>query len=94
MDERLHRDSFLPCSGPQPAPTTGPTPTRIRANPERIAREITWPRLVGYRYELPGERLTATFNGHSQFALTNADLLTKTEVEEIGGEMHVAWFSR
>ena len=31
------------------------TPTRVRALEERIACEITFPRLQGYRYELPSE---------------------------------------
>ena len=39
-------------------PKPGPMPTRVRALEERIACEITFPRLLGYRYELPGERLT------------------------------------
>ncbi len=78
--------SFLPCSGGATPIKPGPTPTRVRAIPERIACEVTWPRLIGYRYELPGERLTATFNTDSQLALTNADLPTKTEVEGIVGE--------
>jgi type III restriction enzyme len=81
--------SFIPCSG-GPTPTKpGPTPTRVRAIPDRIACEITWPRLLGYRYELPGERLTATFNDDSQLALTNADIPTKTNVEGIVGEIRV-----
>jgi type III restriction enzyme len=66
-----------------------PTPTRVRAIPERIACEITWPRLLGYRYELPGERLTATFDADSQLALTNADIPTKTEVGGIIGEIRI-----
>ena len=81
--------SFLPCSGTTKTPKPGPTPTRVRALPERIAREITWPRLLGYRFELPGERLTAKFTSASKFALTNADLPTKTEVEGIVGEIRI-----
>jgi type III restriction enzyme len=81
--------SFLPCSGAAKAPQPGPTPTRVRAIPERIACEITWPRLLGYRYELPGERLTATFDADSQLALTNADIPTKTEVGGIIGEIRI-----
>jgi type III restriction enzyme len=53
--------SFLPCSGTTKTPKPGPKPTRVHALAERIAREITWPRLLGYRYELPGELLTAKF---------------------------------
>jgi type III restriction enzyme len=81
--------SFLPCSGTTIARKTGPIPTRIRALPERLACEITWPRLLGYRYELPRERLSATFNADSQLVLTNADIPTKTELEGIVGEIRV-----
>jgi type III restriction enzyme len=81
--------SFIPCSGTTKALKPGPTPTRVRAIPDRIACEITWPRLLGYRYELPGERLTAAFNDDSQLALTNADIPTKTNVEGIVGEIRV-----
>jgi type III restriction enzyme len=79
--------SFLPCSGTTKALTPGPVPTRVRALPDRIGLEINWPRLLGYRYELPGERLTATFTADSHFALTNADIPTKTELGGVVGEI-------
>jgi len=81
--------SFIPCSPVDKTPTPGPNPTRVRAIPDRIDREINWPRLLGYRYELPGERLTATFSADSQLALTNADIPTKTELGGIVGEIRV-----
>ena len=51
-------------------------PTRVRALESRIACEITFPRLVGYRYDLAGEQLTATFTAESHLALSTADLPT------------------
>jgi type III restriction enzyme len=39
-------------------------------SPERDALEIRFPRVVGYRVELPEERLTATFNDDSTLVLT------------------------
>jgi type III restriction enzyme len=71
--------SFIPCSGSNPNPKPGPTPTRVRALESRRDCEITFPRLVGYRYDLPTERLTATFTKDSRLALSSADLPTKTE---------------
>jgi type III restriction enzyme len=53
--------SFIPCSGSAKEPKPGPMPTRVRALEERIACKITFPRIMGYRYELPAERLSATF---------------------------------
>ena len=41
--------SFIPCAGSQTDPKPGPMPTRVRALDDRIACEITFPRLVGYR---------------------------------------------
>jgi len=38
--------SFIPCSGSASDPKPGPMPTRVRALAERIACEITFPRLV------------------------------------------------
>ncbi len=40
--------------------------------PEREALEIVFPRVAGYRVELPEERLTAQFNDDSVFVLTPA----------------------
>ena len=48
-------------SGSDSNPSPGPTPTRVRALEDRIACEITFPRLLGYRYDVPSERLSATF---------------------------------
>ena len=81
--------SFIPCSGSTTNPTPGPMPTRVRALEDRIACEITFPRLLGYRYDLPSERLTATFTDDSQLALSTADIPTKTENAPIVGERSI-----
>ena len=78
--------SFIPCSGSPTDPKPGPTPTRVRALEERIACEITFPRLVGYRYELPGERLSARFTDESRLSLSTADIPTKVQLDPIVGE--------
>jgi type III restriction enzyme len=61
-------------------------PTRVRALEDRIACEITFPRVAGYRYELPSERLTVTFTGDSKLALTTEDVATTTEGAPIVGQ--------
>jgi len=81
--------SFIPCSGSTTEPKPGPMPTRVRALENRIVCEITFPRLVGYRYDIAGERLTATFTGDSRLALSTADLPTKTENAPIVGETSI-----
>jgi len=78
--------SFIPCSGSQAEPKPGPVPTRVRALVERIACEITFPRVLGYRYDLPSEKLTARFTEDSRLALTTHSIPTRTENAPIVGQ--------
>lgn len=75
--------SFIPCSGSSEQPKPGPTPTRVRALEDRISCEITFPRVDGYRYELPSERITAKFTDASSLALSTADIPTKVQLDTI-----------
>jgi type III restriction enzyme len=81
--------SFIPCSGSAKEPSPGPMPTRVRALEERIACEITFPRVMGYRYELPAERLSATFSAGSKLTLSTADIPTKVQLDPIVGESSI-----
>lgn len=81
--------SFIPTSGSSPDPQPGPMPTRVRALESRLACEITFPRLLGYRYDMAGERLTAHFTAESHLALSTADIPTKTENAPIVGESSI-----
>ena len=55
---------------PQIAPVTPPKKTtRVQAVKERAALEIVFPRVAGYRVDLPEERLTAKFTEDSKFVL-------------------------
>jgi len=65
---------------PQPPRET----IHVRAvRPERDALEIRFPRVEGYRIELPEERLRATFNEDSVLELT-PDLVGATETQNSG----------
>lgn len=58
--------------------------TQVKAvRPERDALQITFPRVSGYRVELPTERLTADFNEDSHLQLT-PDLVGATRTESSG----------
>ncbi len=81
--------SFIPCAGSGGTPKPGPIPTRVRALPERLACEITFPRLIGYRYDLAGETLTAKFTDDSKYDLSTADIPTWTENAPIVGESSI-----
>jgi len=78
--------SFIPSAGSEKDPKPGPTPTRVRALEDRIACEITFPRVIGYRYQFESEKLTAKFTNDSRMAISTADLPTKTEMQSIIGE--------
>jgi type III restriction enzyme len=81
--------SFIPCSGSTTEPKPGPIPTRVRALEDRIDCEITFPRVSGYRYDLPGDKLTATFTVDSRLVLSTADVPYKTENAPIVGETSI-----
>lgn len=56
---------------PVVAPPQPPRQTvQVKAMPERVALEIIFPRVEGYRIELPEERLEATFTEDSTLVLT------------------------
>jgi type III restriction enzyme len=79
--------SFLQTGSGTPKP---PKPVRVvRALPERAHLRIEFPRLVGYRYEMPTERLTATFDEHAILALSTDEVPTKVELDPIVGEIAV-----
>jgi type III restriction enzyme len=56
---------------PQVAPVNPPKKmTRVAALRERAALEVIFPRVVGYRIELPEEKLQANFSDNSKLVLT------------------------
>jgi type III restriction enzyme len=82
--------SFIPCSGSTgPGPTPPVPTTRVRAMDERKNCEITFPRLTGYRYELPGEILIAKFTDDSKITLSTEEVPWKTINAPIVGESSV-----
>jgi len=59
----------------------------VRSLPERSNLRIEFPRVVGYRFEMPKERIEATFDERSILELSTRDVPTKTELDPIVGEM-------
>jgi type III restriction enzyme len=82
----------FPVAGlPEPRAPVTPKPGKaVRAVPERLAAhpwlEVTFPRVVGYRFDVPAERLTAKFNASHREVLTTQDLPTHTLDAPIVGE--------
>jgi type III restriction enzyme len=60
--------------------------TRVRALPERAGKRIRFPRVVGYRFDLPSERLGARFGPEAKVELSTRDTPTQTELSSIMGE--------
>ncbi len=81
--------SFIPTSGSSSDPRLGPPPTRVRAIPERLPLEITFPRLTGYRHELGEKRLEADLGPEATLVLSTRDLPTRTVNAPIVGEQSV-----
>lgn len=82
--------SFIPCSGAGNGPVQPRKTTRVRALEERESCEITFPFVIGYRDEIPTERLEARFSETSALVLSTKDLPTSTEVRAVvgGREIH------
>jgi type III restriction enzyme len=78
--------SFIPAAGAGTDDKPGPMPTRVRALEDRIASLIQFPRLLGYRYQLPESRLTASFTDESRLTLPSASFPTETELAPVVGE--------
>ncbi|MBM4355671.1 MAG: hypothetical protein FJ109_18090 [Deltaproteobacteria bacterium] len=78
--------SFIPCSGGAGAPPLPVPTTRVRALEERAECAIRFPRVVGYRNELPSERLKARFGKDSKFVLSTELIPTRVENAPIVGE--------
>ena len=78
--------SFIPCSGSNNDPKPPRSITRVRALDERIASEIIFPRVTGYKYEVPQDRLTYTFTQDSKMVLSPEFTPTKTENAPIVGD--------
>jgi len=78
--------SFIPSAGTQPNPKPKPVPTRVRTLEDRLEQEITFPRLLGYRYEVKEERLKAEFSEESDMPLSSEDIPFKTENAPIVGK--------
>jgi type III restriction enzyme len=74
----------------QRAPATPKPGKAVRAVPERLTDrpwlEVTFPRAVGYRFDVPAERLTARFDASHRVVLTTQDVPTHTLDAPIVGE--------
>jgi type III restriction enzyme len=61
----------------------------VRSLPERSALRIEFPHVVGYRYQLPSERLTANFDDKSVLELSTREVPTETQLDPIVGRINL-----
>jgi type III restriction enzyme len=78
--------SFIPCSGSTKEPKPGVIPTHVRVLEDRLACEISFPRVEGYHFEVGDEPLRAAFTEESRYALSTAQLPSRTVNAAIIGE--------
>ncbi len=78
--------SFIPTAGTTGAPLPSQRTTHVRHLDERKNLEITFPRVIGYRYEFPRTKLTANFTSDHVLRLTSSEIATWTDVVGIVGE--------
>lgn len=82
--------AFIPCAGSNRQPKTGVLPTRVRAIEERIECEITFPKVIGYRYEIGSKKLTPDFdNPGCRYSLSTEGIPTKTVNAPIIGQYSI-----
>ena len=77
--------AFIPASGAANDQKAPKQSTRVRALPEQAAATITFPNVVGYRWEVPDVKLRASFSELSRFALDTKTVPTETEVAGLVG---------
>ncbi|AQZ68580.1 Type III restriction-modification enzyme, helicase subunit [[Actinomadura] parvosata subsp. kistnae] len=77
---------FMPTSGKVVDPKLRVT-RHVRAIPGREHAEISFPRLVGYRIELPDEELVADFDEDSRIRITTDMIPTQTTVAGVVGDV-------
>ncbi|MFF4122685.1 BPTD_3080 family restriction endonuclease [Microbispora rosea] len=77
---------FMPTGGKVVDPKLRVT-RHVRAIPGREQAEITFPRLVGYRIELPDEELIPDFDRDSRLRITTDMIPTQTTVSGVVGDI-------
>jgi type III restriction enzyme len=77
--------SFIPTVGTA-KPVVQKEIRRVYALPERADFEITFPRVIGYHWDMPTERLTAAFTSDSTMTLRTDEVPTRSQLDPIVGE--------
>ena len=85
--------AFIPTAAPRSAaPKISVVPNHVATVTDRAELEITYPRVVGYRYDIPVDQLRAEFTEASRMNLTTKDVVTRVECDPIVGLSDVHTF--
>lgn len=77
--------SFIPTVGTS-KPVVQKQVHRVYALPERSTLEISFPRVIGYRWDMPTEHLTAEFTPNSTMTLRTDEVPAHAQLDPIVGE--------
>lgn len=77
--------SFIPTVGTS-KPVVQKEVHRVYALPERSDLELSFPRVIGYRWDMPTEHLTADFTPDSTMTLRTDEVPTRAQLDPIVGE--------
>ncbi len=77
--------AFIPSDRPVPKPRVPRPPIEVRAEPDRFELAIDFPKLDGYRVELPDERLHPDFDEASKLHLDHATVALWVESRGLVG---------
>jgi type III restriction enzyme len=84
--------AFIPASGVAKDPKPRRAPVRVRAVPERAGARIVFPRLIGYRLEMPDPELRADFSApDAKLSITTDIVPTQVHVSDITGSTEVMY---
>lgn len=79
--------AFIPASGTQKDPKPKRAPIRVWADPSRPAERIVFPRLLGYRLDMPIPDLTADVTvPECQMVISTESIPTETDISGLIGE--------
>ena len=81
--------SFIPTTGAAVTVTVQREVHRVYAMPERTHLELTFPHVLGYRFQLPTERLEASLDDRAVITLSTAEVPTWTELDPVVGEVAI-----
>ena len=77
--------AFVPVAGQRSTDTGVETHTYVYTDERRASARITFPRVAGYRYVTPSDRIHATFGSDHQLTLGDDAVPTRTDIEDITG---------